>query len=202
MEYEGEGLDNDLEEYMNQYKAQAGDIFLCDSDRTGAKIVKFFMTAPTLWQYIWRAIRGTQEKVRYYHAGMILDDTTMVEQQGKVQFGETQKILSRRITIYRRKNMTQEQMDLVETRARTQIGQGYGVEDVLAHTFAWLTGLQIIVKLIGTISRNNDICVNRVARWYNHICSFGSNWYQVTTKTVDEYCQKHPEEWEVVYTNG
>ena len=183
------------------YNAKCGDIFLCDSDRIGARIVKFFMTAPTLWQYLWRAVRGTQEKVRYYHAGMVINYTSMIEQQGKVQYGNTQKILSRRITIYRKKNLTTEQATLLLERAQNQIGQGYGIEDILAHTFAWLTGLQFIVILVGALSRNKNICVNRVARWYNHICKFDSNWYQITTKTMDQYCQTHPDEWEIVYTN-
>jgi hypothetical protein len=133
---------------------------------------------------------------------MIWDDKIMIEQQGKVQYGNTQKILSRRITIYRKKNLTDEQRELLRTRSLAQLGQGYGVEDVIAHTIAWLTGIQIVVKLVGELSRNNAICVNRVARWYNHICDFGLNWYQITTKTMDEYCQKHPEEWEVVYYNA
>lgn len=188
-----------------EYNAQCGDIFLCDSDRTGAKIVKFFMTAPTWYQYLWRAIRGTQEQVRYYHAGMILSDTQMIEQQSKVQYGDTQKILSRKITIYRYKNPHPVDFilfpEIVKERAINQLGQGYGVEDVIAHTIAWLTGLQFIVKIVGGLSRNSDICVNRVARWYNHICDFGTNKYEITTKTMDEYCKNHPEEWEVVYYN-
>ena len=46
-------------------KYQTGDIFFTDNFRTASKIVKFLMTAPTVWQHIWRAIRGTQEEVRF-----------------------------------------------------------------------------------------------------------------------------------------
>jgi hypothetical protein len=183
-----------------EYKAKVGDIFLCDSDRTGAKIVKFFMTASTAWQYIWRAINHTQEEVRYYHAGMILFDNVMIEQQSKVQYGDTQKILSRRITIYRKKSLTLEQQRLLKERAEAQLGQGYGVEDVIAHTITWLTGIRLFTYVIGALSRNSDICVNRVARWYNHIDDFGTNKYEITTKVMDEYCSFSPD-WQVVYTN-
>jgi hypothetical protein len=184
------------------YNAQCGDIFLCDSDRTGAKIVKFFMTAPTWYIYLYRMIRHTQQPVRYYHAGMVLSNEQMIEQQGKVQYGQTQKILNRRITIYRKKNLTEEQKELLRTRAIAQLGQGYGIEDVIAHTLTWLTGIRLFTYIVGALSRNRDICVNRVARWYNHICNFDLNWYEITTKTMDEYCQNHPEEWESIYVNG
>jgi hypothetical protein len=184
------------------YEAKLGDIFLCSSDRVAAKIVKFFMTAPTWYQYLWRKIRGTQQPVRYYHAGMVLDNEQMIEQQGKVQYGQTQKILSRRITIYRKKNLTEEQKELLRTRAIAQLGQGYGIEDVIAHTLTWLTGIRLFTYIVGALSRNRDICVNRVARWYNHICDFGLNWYEITTKTMDEYCKNHPEEWEIIFYNG
>jgi 5S rRNA maturation endonuclease (ribonuclease M5) len=37
---------------MVNYKPQIGDIVLIDSDQTGARIVKFFMTAPTWYKHI------------------------------------------------------------------------------------------------------------------------------------------------------
>jgi hypothetical protein len=184
------------------YNAQCGDVFLCDSDRTGAKIVKFFMQSPNLFLQVWRYMTNTLQPVRFYHAGLVIDDTTMIEQQGKVQYGDTQKILSRKIVIYRKKSLTDDQRALIKSRATNQLGQGYGVEDVLAHTIAWLTGLQFIVTVVGALSRNNEICVNRVARWYNHIENFGTDKYQITTKMMDEYLQHYTEEWEVVYQNG
>jgi hypothetical protein len=185
------------------YTAKSADIFLCDSDRFAARMVKFLMQAPTIWQWIYRAIRHTQQPVRFYHAGMILSDQILIEQQSKVQYGETQKILNRKVVIYRKKDLTQEQEDLIVMRAVAQLGQGYGIAEVIGHTLTWLTGIRWFVVILGALTRNEDICVNRVCRWYNHVCSFGlTDWYESTTKTVDEYCQSHPEEWEVVYQNG
>jgi len=71
-----------------------GDFFLVDSQRTGAKIVKYFQTAPTIWQHLWRKIRGTQEKVLYYHVGMLINGDTIIEQQGKVQEVTSTKLLN------------------------------------------------------------------------------------------------------------
>ena len=184
------------------YEAQAGDVFLCDSDRIGAKIVKFFMQSPTVYQQIWRFMTHTLQSVRYYHAGMILSDTQMIEQQGKVQYGDTQKILSRRITIYRKKSLTTDQQALLKERAIAQLGQGYGVAEVIGHTLTWLTGIRYFIVLLGALTRQNEICVNRVVRWYNHIDAFGSKTiYEATTKTVDEYCTISPD-WEIVYFNA
>lgn len=184
------------------YNAELGDIFLCDSNRIGAKIVKFFMQAPTWYIWIWRYITNAQQPVRYYHAGLIINDSVMIEQQGKVQYGETQKILSRRITIYRKKSLTNEQGNLIHERAVNQLGQGYGIVEVIGHFLTWLTGIRLFIVILGALTRNNEICVNRVARWYNHIDNFGSKTiYEVTTKTMDEYCTKNSD-WEVVYQNG
>ena len=184
------------------YEAKCGDIFLCASDRLAARIVMFFMQAPTWYIWIWRYMMNTQQPVRYYHAGMILNDSQMIEQQGKVQYGETQKILSRKISIYRKKSLTEEQKALLKERAIAQLGQGYGIAEVIGHTLSWLTGIRWFTIILGALTRNNDICVNRVCRWYRHIDDFGQNyWYLSTTKTVDEYCQSNPD-WDEVYRNA
>jgi hypothetical protein len=185
-----------------EYIAKAGDIFLCDSDRFAAKMVKFLMQSPTVWQQIWRFITRKLEPVRYYHAGMIIDSDKMIEQQGKVQFGETQKILSRDITIYRKKSLTdQQRLDLVEA-AVTDLGEVYGVMSVFGKLFTWLTGINWFVDVMHI--GDTDICINRVAYWYSKSVKelFGlKNFKRNTTKIMDEYCSKHPEDWEIVYTN-
>ena len=184
------------------YDAKPGDIFLCDSDRFAAKIVKFLMQAPTLWQWIWRYMLNTQQPVRYYHAGLIVSDTQIIEQQGKVQYGEIQKILSRRITIYRKKSLTdQQRLDLVSA-AVGDLGEGYGIMSVFGKLFTWLTGINWFQDIMHI--GDTDICINRVAYWYSKSVKelFGcKNFKRNNTKILDEYCTNHPEEFEVVYTN-
>jgi hypothetical protein len=183
------------------YTPILGDIFLCDSDRIGAKIVKFFMQEKTWYIWIWKYMINKLSVVRYYHAGMVLGEK-IIEQQGKVQYGDTQKILSRRITIYRKKSLTAEQKALLQERAIKSLGKGYGIAEVIGHTLTWLTGITFFTYILGVLTRQNEICVNRVAQWYNHIDTFGSSYYfAVTTKTMDEYCSKMTD-WEVVYTNN
>ena len=183
------------------YETKLGDIFLCDSDRFAAKAVEFLMSASTLWQWIWRWMLNIPQPCRYYHAGLIFDNSVLVEQQAKFQYGDTQKILSRRITIYRKNSLTTEQQALIKERAIAQLGQGYGIAEVIGHTLTWLTGIKWFLIILGALTRNQDICINRVCRLYNHIDSFGSKyWETCTTLTVDEYCSTNPD-WEVVYTN-
>lgn len=178
-----------------------GDIFLSDSDRTGAKIVKFFQTAPTVWHYIYRAIRGTQHKVRYYHAGMIIDQMQLIEQQGEVKYANTNKILSRNVIIYRLDSLTQKQKTTLYNRAVHDVGEGYDVPLIIGKTLTWLTGIKWFATILGKLSRNEEICVTRVAKWYNGICNFGvANHHLVTTKIMDEYCLYSPK-WSVVYQN-
>lgn len=192
------------------YKPECGDIFLCASDRYMAKFVMFLMQSPTLWQQIWRSFRETLEPVRFYHAGMVLNKNEIVEQQGKVQIAPLDKILSRKVIIYRYKyindldrrfpNTTNQ--NIIEARALADVGEGYGIFDVLAKTLTWLTGIKWFVTVIGKLTPNEQICINRVIYWYKGICDFGVGYTLANTKIVDEYCQSHPEEWEVVYSSG
>lgn len=187
---------------MDVPKFQAGDIFLCDSDRTGAKIVKFFMTAPTIWQHLWRKITKKQQIVRYYHAGMIITDISMIEQQWKVQFGETPKIMSRRISIYRKKGLTDLQRQEICDRAVEDLGKGYDIVQILGKTLTWLTGIPYFARWFGIITKEQEICVTRVGEWYFPLCKFGVKTQgELTTKIMDEYCASHLDEWELVYTN-
>jgi hypothetical protein len=190
-----------------KYKAQCGDIFLCDSDRSGAKVVKFLMTAPTIWHWIYRQIRGTQESVRFYHSGMIISDKQMIEQQWKVQYGETQKILNRKIIIYRNKtvsNISQHpfRQMLLYNRATEDLDKTYDILQLIGKTLTWFTGIKLFVRFLGNLSKEQEICVTRIGDWYDGICNFGiKTKHEMTTKIIDEYCQCHPNEWEIVYYN-
>lgn len=186
-----------------EYKAQVGDIFLCDSDRGAAKMVKFLMQSPTVWQQIWRWMTKRLQPVRYYHAGLILSQEQMIEQQGKVQYGETAKILSRRITIFRKTGLTLQQAVDISEAAKGDLGEGYGVMSVFGKLFTWLTGCPLFTDIMHI--GDADICVNRIAYWYwkSDGDLFGvKNFRRTTTKTMDEYLMKKENGWEIVYTNG
>lgn len=188
---------------METYKPEAGDIFLCSSTRFGAKIVVFLMTAPTIYQYVWRAIRGTQEKVRYYHAGMVVSETKIAEQQWKVQYAELDKILSRDIIIYRMKHLTEDQKNLLIKKADFDIGKIYDIPQIIGKTLTWLTGIKWFTTLLGNLTSEAEICPTIIGDWFEGICSFGVEDKELlTTHIIDKYCDSHKEEWEVVYKNG
>jgi hypothetical protein len=200
------------------YIPEIGDIFLCDSDRIGAKIVKELMRAPTIYQYIWRAIKGTQEEVRYYHAGMILGDQ-LIEQQSKVHLDNTDKILSRRVIIYRHRKKLPVRIfggesfytdsgkiekiipDTVKVRALDDLGNRYDILEVIGKMLTWLTGIKLFTVISGEFTKEH-ICVTAVAYWWWGFCQFGEKYHSLlTTKKMDEYCRNHPEEWEIIYQN-
>jgi hypothetical protein len=186
---------------MNNIIYQTGDIFLCDSDKMGAKIVKFLMTAPTLWQYIWRAIRHTQQEVRYYHAGMMLNNDQLIEQQSKVQLANAHKIDMREVIVYRKKNLSTLAQKELSKIAQNDLGEGYGIISILGKTLTWLTGINLFEKIIHR--PNEEICINRVCYWYQYSIEekFGKESYKhSTTDTVDDYCAINPE-WEIIYKN-
>jgi hypothetical protein len=177
-----------------------GDIFLCDSSRFGARVVKFFMQSPNVYLQIWRYIFHNLDIVRYYHCGLIVGNQ-IIEQQSVVKYGETKKILSRKIMIYRKKNLTEQQRYDICQSAINDLGEGYGILSVIGKFLTWLTGIPLFEDLMHI--GDKDICVNRIAYWYfkSNKELFGQkNFKRTTTKTMDEYCSKSPN-WEVVYEN-
>jgi len=180
-------------------KLQKGDIFLTNNFRTAAKIVMFLMQSPTLWQHIWRKIRGTLEPVRFYHAGMVINETEMIEQQGNVRIRTVDRIFRKDYIIWRKKYLTDEQRSLLCFMARQDLGEGYGISECFGKLLSWLTGIKWFAKWFDM--KDRAICVVRVAEWYKRafISTFGvSDPDYLTTKKVDEYCLAHPEEWEIV----
>jgi len=185
------------------YIPQTGDVFLVDSSKIGPKIVKFLQTAPTLWQYIWRAIRGTQQTVRYFHAGMVLNSTQVIEQQWKVQYGQVSKFLGKRVIVYRFKHITPSIQNALSIAALEDLGKAYDIPLVIGRTITWLTGIMWFTDFLGRITKEEEWCVTRLAEWWWPWCKFGiGDHSEITTKVIDEYYSKHSDEWEVVYQNG
>ncbi len=178
-----------------------GDIFMNDKDNTGANIVKFFMTAPTWLHHLWRKIRGTQEVVRFYHPGIVSEDTSKVyEQQKYVQLSNAKKVIFNRIHIvYRNKTLTNTNINNLLSIASNDIGQGWGVVHALGRFATWLTGIKLFTRYISMPTR--EVSAGRVARWYYEAFgeTFGENHYRyVTTHTIDKWCRSHPDTWEVI----
>ena len=179
-----------------------GDIFLNDRpNKTGVKIVKFFMTAPTWIHHLWRKIRGTQEIVRFYHPGIVSSNITKVlEQQKYVQYSGIQKtIFDRKHVVYRNNTLTDwDRLDLLNI-AVDDLGQGWGIVHALARFATWLTGIKLFVRYISMPTR--EVSAGRVARWYSEALGekFGEKHYRyVTTHTIDKWCRTHPDVWEVI----
>jgi uncharacterized protein YycO len=181
---------------------QPGDIFLVDSQKTGAKIVKFFQTAPTWIQHIWRKIRGTQEKVLYYHVGMFYNSNQIIEQQGKVILRSANKLLStgNEVMIFRKKGITSEQQKALQSVALNDLDEGYDIVNIFGKLFTWLTGIPYFARYMQL--PNQDICVNRGAYWWLKAVNvtFGVKTHsELTTHNMYKYVMAHPDEFEIIY---
>ncbi len=152
------------------YIPQIGDIILSDSDKTGPKIVKFFMTAPTVFQHLWRKIRDTQEKVEYYHASMVINNdfngqtnlVDIIEQQAKVQLSDWS--LNKRQVIFRKKDLTIEEQRVLKEVSLKDLGRGYDVLNCFGKFLTWLTGIKLFARYLEW--PKTEICINRVLSWY------------------------------------
>lgn len=172
------------------------DIFISDSNKIGPKIVKFLMTSPTIWHWL----VGIRDEVRFYHPGIVIDQDTVIEQQLKVKYTDTNRaIFSRVYIIYRFKKLTAQQRKLIVTLAKADLDKGYDIVLIFGKLFTWLTGIRWFTRVIQ--QREKEICVTRVASWYRRGAdiAFGKKtWHEVTTDDIDDYCIDHPEEVEIV----
>jgi len=152
------------------YIPQIGDIILSDSNKTGPKIVKFFMTAPTVFQHLWRKIRGTQEKVKYYHVSMIINNdfneqtnlVDIIEQQATVKLSDWS--LNKRQIIFRKKNLAPQEKQYLKNMALEDIDLGYDVLNCFGKFLTWLTGIKLFARYLEW--PKVEICINRVLSWY------------------------------------
>jgi hypothetical protein len=168
------------------YIPQLGDIILEDSNKVGPRIVKFFMTAPTVYHHIYRAITRKQEIVDYYHVAMILNETEEIEQQSKVQISEWKK--DHKQIIFRRIDLTLEEQQLLKKEALKDIGQGYDVLNCIGKFLTWLTGIKFFARYVEYPKA--EICINRVSHWYKNALKekFGAVTHsELTTQTIYTY---------------
>ena len=182
-------------------KLQAGDIFLVDSDSFAAKMVKFLMTAPTVWHYIYRAIRGTQQKVRFYHAGICVSENYVAEQQSKVEFETVENAILNKpaYVIYRKRGLTDEEMRNLIDAAFNDLGYKYDWLLIISSFLTWFTGIKQFRSYIQL--KNKEFCVTRVGKWYFQVLeeTFGVlNWHNLTTDIIDDWCSFYVEDWEVI----
>lgn len=187
---------------MIKPKVQAGDIFLVDSNKKGPRIVKFFQVAPTVYQYFWRKLLGTNEKVLYFHVGMFYNETEIIEQQGKVVRKSADKLLAtkNRIFIARRKDSCKTNREALQKVATADLGQGYDVLNIIGKFLTWLTGIPLFGMFLQWPKA--EVCVNRVAHWYREVFGekFGNLTHSdVTTHEMYKYIKSNPDLYEVVF---
>lgn len=187
---------------MDKELIKSCDLFLIDSNKGGPKFVKFLMTAPTVWQHLWRKIRGTQEYVPYYHVGMFLNKDLVIEQQWKVQLKDAERILNTKnnLIIIRYKDASPEQILNGCFIARNDMGKTWDVLNAFGKFLTWLTGIPHFARYIEFPKQ--EICVCRGAIWWRKAFgeTFGAKRHsELTTQRMYNYIKAHPEKFEIVY---
>lgn len=147
---------------MDEFELLPGDIVLEDSDKTGAKIVKFFMTAPTWYQHLWRKIRKTQENVKYYHVAMGYLDNQIIEQQSKVKINNWDS--NTKQIIFRRTDIEDSFKYKLIRFAQADLDKEYDILNCFGKFLTWLTGIKWFARHVEWPGK--EICINRVAKWY------------------------------------
>lgn len=191
---------------MNKKDIKAGDIWFIDSEKGGAKVVKFLMTAPNVFVHIFRAITGRQEKVEYYHPGIFASTRRVLEQQWKVDYKEADKILQseRPLIVFRAKELFNGQTQDFIDNATEDLGQKWGIVHTLFGRFpTWLTGIPLFARYIKL--PNSEVSAGRVARWMYETYgeTFGHKRYtESTTHTMVKHMLANPDMYEVIYKRG
>lgn len=189
----------------DNYIPQVGDVILSDSNRFGAKCVKFFMQSPTIWHQIYRFIFKKLEKVDYYHVAMILNDgkngftnlAEIIEQQKLVRLTDWNP--NKKQIIFRKINLTREDKEDLKQESLSDIGQGYDVLNIFGKLITWLTGIKWFCRYIE--SKNKEICVNRIIKWFWNTTDERFNVLthsELTTQTLYKYLLNDPN-WQIIY---
>ena len=188
---------------------ETGDIFLIDSNAWYANLVKFLMRSPTLYHYILGRIyefiakkeapQWLMRKSPYYHAGMILDSTHIIEQQKIVEIDNIDTILKKKHCIIRRKNTTQEEREKLVSFMKADLGKGYDWLLCIGKLFSWLTGIKLFSVFMNL--PHKEICINRIAKecykmWkerWGYLSIWKSLvWSLITTNDMYYYALNHP----------
>lgn len=184
---------------------KSGDIGFIDSNKTGSKIVKYFMRSPNMWCDLWRCLTNKLETPPYYHVFMFYTTMQVIEQQGTVLLRDgahTNKILStsNKLCIIRKKNLTDGQTNKLKETALKDIGEGYDWLSCLGKFLTWLTGIILFARYIQLPQK--EICINRVAYWFKEAVgeTFGTKTHtELTTHIMYKYIKNHPELFEILY---
>lgn len=181
---------------------QPGDVFLVDSNKTPARIVKFFQIAPTVWHWLWREFFGTNEKVFYFHVGMFFDKNNTIEQQSVVIKRSSDKILNtgNKVFIFRKTEATDNDLKALQDISMSELNEGYDLLNILGKTLSWITGISLFGEYLQYPKA--EVCVNRVAHWYREVYGekFGNRTHSdVTTHEMYKYVKTHADIFTIVY---
>lgn len=183
---------------------QSGDIIFEDSDATGAKIVKFLMTAPNMYVHLWRKITNTQQVCEYYHPTLVISDVDMIEQQWKVQITSNDNINHKKYIVFRPLHPWSIKVSDLVADAKADLGQKWGIIHTLLGRFpTWLTGIPYFARYVKL--PNEEVSAGRVARWIyeTYGITFGYVRYtEATTNTMVRWLLANPDKFEVIEKVG
>lgn len=189
-----------------------GDLFLTDSDRTQARVIKFMMWTPTVWHYLYRRIFDWEnlkyEYPSFYHAGIIVNNYQIVEQQRRLEIDSIENTFKNKsyIVLRKRKISRQKRLNIAyytRNLCQKEKGLSYDIPLCFGKLFTWLTGMPLFTRWIQ--AREKEICITRAGHIYKKCIgeTFGvKTHHELTTKIVYDYCITHPDEWEVVEVGG
>ena len=126
------------------------------------------MTAPNMWVHLyWKLFdKKTLEENRpkYYHAGIIKNENTIIEQQWKVQ-EKVKKTMSwgSNYIIIRKSDLTYNQRDAIVNCSLKDLGESYGVLECIGNFTTWLTGIKCFRRVLAT--NNHSQCIVKVCEW-------------------------------------
>lgn len=185
----------------NNLQLQTGDIFLTNDYSTASKVVRFLMTAPTIYHHILWKITGRIERERpnFYHAGMVLNEKEIIEQGRVVQIKPIDRIFRKDYVIWRKRKLSNDDKNALIFFATGDLGEGYGVLECFGKFLTWITGIKWFCKWFN--AKNRAICVVKVCEWFWHsfITDFGvDNANYMTSKIIYDYWKAHPEEGTII----
>lgn len=171
-------------------RLQSADIGLSSSDSFVGRAIRYFEAAQS-------------GSARYSHAwialGKLTDKPQVIESLWKIARSPVGKYADQKIIVYRHKNLTRGQRNEVALKCVELTNHSYGTLKIPLFALDGIFRTYFFTKMFGVSSFK--VCSNLVAWAYESVLGhevFGTCWRSVTPDVIDDYCQAHPDTWEVV----
>lgn len=181
---------------MNKIILNKGDIFLTRSESLLGKLIRVF--TKNIWE----------SRTKVNHVGLIVSDGFNIKNSICIEalrrtkkhnfWKEYGNRKDMRVAIYRAKNLTEDEKDIIIMAANKYVGRVYGYIKILAHLFDWILFNAYLFRRIARVDKY-PICSWLVAKCYAKANKdFGIDAGMASPDDIWDFIMANPDKYEEI----